>query len=285
MLYLLGAIICGAAIPTIFRWAHIKNLRQAPVLTFNYIMCLIAVIAGFFITNPDISLTFSGAQGKSLALPAVIGVICGVSYFYGFFFYQKAVRASGAAMSSAFEKIGIVIPILLSAAIWKEYPAFLAVAGIVLAIAAILVNYFDFKSFNFSSLHAVLILLSVVSGLSSFINKVFQRYCLAEHEFIFMFFIFVSALMLSLRETLKDKRPDRGEMLTGLLLGIPNMLASFILIRALFSLPAYIVFPMFSAGAIVLALVFSLIFFKDRPTKKQAVSIAMIAAALVLINI
>jgi drug/metabolite transporter (DMT)-like permease len=248
-------------------------------------MCLIAVLVGFFISNPDIRLTFSGEYVKSLALSAAIGSACGMLYYFGFFFYQKAVRISGAAMSSAFGKIGIIIPILLSAVIWKEYPALLAVAGIVLALMAILVNYFDFKSFNFNNLHPVLIIFSIVSGLGSLANKVFQKYCLTEHEFIFMFFIFVSALLLSLKATLREKKPDRHEVLTGLMLGIPNTLTSFFLIRALFSLPAYIVFPMSSAGGIVFALVFSLIFFKDKPTKKQAVTIAMIAAALVMINI
>ena len=285
MLYLLGAIFCSAIIPTIFRFAQIKKCKQAPVLSFNYVMCLLIVAASYFTSKNYLPVNISGEYGRSLILSVAIGIVCGALYYFGFFFYQKSVSVSGAAMSSAFGKMGVIIPVALSAVFWKEYPTWFAAIGIALALCAVALSYFDFKSFSFTKLHLVLIVFFFIGGLADFTNKIFQKYCLAQHEMFFLFFVFLSALIFSLKETISDKKPDKKEILIGLSLGIPNMLTAFFIIRALYLLPAFIVFPMFSGGTILLALILSLILYKDMPSKKQIISIFMIVVALIMLNI
>ena len=218
-------------------------------------------------------------------IAATIGILCGGLYYLGFVFYQKSVRASGVAMSSAFGKMGVIVPVLLSAAVWREYPTIMAVAGILVALFAVFLSFFELKSFSFKNLHSVLLIFFLVGGLGDFSNKVFQKYCLAEHEFVFLFFIFGTALLFSLKPTIKEKKPAPKEILLGVALGIPNMLTSFFLIRSLYALPAYVVFPTFSGGTIVFSLILSLVIYKDKLSARQLISIALIAIAMVLINI
>ena len=288
MIYLTLAIILSATIPNLFKLAQKKECRQPPIITFNYLMCVIIVVANLIINksyNLIVKSNLSSVEASSILIAIIIGVACGGLYYLGFFFYQKSVRASGASLSSAFGKMGIIIPVVLSAIIWREYPTTLAIIGICLALFAIFYTYFDFKSFNFKQIHTVLLIFFLFGGLGDFSNKLFQKYCLEEHNMIFLFFIFVAALLLSLKDMRKIKKPKKEEVLIGLSLGIPNMLTAAFLIKALFVLPAFIVFPMFSGATIIMTMLISAIFYKDIPNKKQLSAILLIVVALVLINI
>ena len=160
MLYLLMAIVCSASIPNLFKLAHKRDCRQAPIITFNYLMCVIIVVASFWFTQSAKQIftpNMSDVARQSLITAVLIGVVCGALYYLGFYYYQKAVRVSGPALSSAVGKTGIIIPIILSVVIWCEYPSFFAIAGICLALFAIFYLYFDFKLFSFNQIHIVLI--------------------------------------------------------------------------------------------------------------------------------
>ncbi|MCK5128272.1 MAG: EamA family transporter [Clostridiales bacterium] len=288
MIDLLIAIVLSAIIPNLFKLAQKKECRQPPIITLNYLMCVVIVIANFFISKSQgaiFGVTLTDVEMNSIILSAVIGVVCGVFYYLGFYFFQKAVRQSGAALSSAFGKMGILVPIILSVIIWREYPKALAVVGICLSVFAIFFTYFDFKSFRFNQIHAVLIVLFLFGGMGDFSNKLFQKYCLQSHSMIFLFFIFVSALLASLKDMKSIKNITKNEFIIGLFLGIPNMLTATFLIRALFALPAFIVFPMFSGATIILAMLLSALFYKEIPSRKQLVAICMIIVALVMINL
>jgi multidrug transporter EmrE-like cation transporter len=67
--------------------------------------------------------------------------------------------------------------------------------------------------------------------------------------------------------------------------GVPNYYSSYLLVIALGKLPAMLVFPAFSIGTILLVTVCSLWFFRERLTKRQAVGLALIGAALALLNL
>ena len=56
----------SAAIPMFFRLAQIKKCRQAPVLTYNYIVCILFVVVLFFISGGSVDITFEGVAGKAL---------------------------------------------------------------------------------------------------------------------------------------------------------------------------------------------------------------------------
>ncbi|WP_270811045.1 SMR family transporter [Hungatella effluvii] len=76
-----------------------------------------------------------------------------------------------------------------------------------------------------------------------------------------------------------------AELLSGITVGVPNYLSSLLLLKAVTKLPAYVVYPCYSVGAVLVVCVVSILFFKDRLTKHQAFGCGVILAALILLNV
>ena len=74
-------------------------------------------------------------------------------------------------------------------------------------------------------------------------------------------------------------------MASGITVGLPNYFSSFMLLRALVTLPALLVYPVFSTGSIVVVMLVSTLLLKERITRRQLLGIALILAALVLLNL
>jgi multidrug transporter EmrE-like cation transporter len=79
--------------------------------------------------------------------------------------------------------------------------------------------------------------------------------------------------------------PKRSELLTGFAVGVPNLFSAFFLISALNNLKTAVVFPIFSAGSIVLITAVGYLFFGEKLKTKEWASILMTVVALILINI
>ena len=75
------------------------------------------------------------------------------------------------------------------------------------------------------------------------------------------------------------------EFSAGAAVGIPNYFSSSFLLKSLSGLPAFVVYPAFSAGTLVLVTVIAIIMFREIPGKKTWIGIGLIAAALILLNI
>ena len=83
----------------------------------------------------------------------------------------------------------------------------------------------------------------------------------------------------------KRERLGWREVLYGCLVGIPNYGSMFFLLRALTQLPAVLVYPTYSAGAILAISLIGVAAFRERPGRRQWAGLTMILAALVLLNL
>ena len=89
-------------------------------------------------------------------------------------------------------------------------------------------------------------------------------------------------LILFLKERQKLTRRD---VLLGIVVGIPNFFSSRLLLEALTKLPAFLVYPCYSVGAILVISVASFILFRERLNRRQLGAVGMILGALVLLNL
>ena len=71
----------------------------------------------------------------------------------------------------------------------------------------------------------------------------------------------------------------------GVALGIPNYFTSRLILGALETVPAVVVFPVYSVGTIVAITLIGLFFYKEKLNRVQVLGIAMILLALVLLNL
>ncbi len=76
-----------------------------------------------------------------------------------------------------------------------------------------------------------------------------------------------------------------GAFFAGIAVGVPNFLASTFLLKALGEIPAFIVYPVASTGALILVTIVGAVFFGERLSRNQLIGVLMILAALVMLNL
>jgi multidrug transporter EmrE-like cation transporter len=303
MIFLLSAIFCSTAIALILKLGEERNYSRHVILSMNYIMATAisiwlvfrkelfksfseATISGFL---HQLKTGYSGTDGflsaqNTAIWSLLIGIPAGVLYYLSFLFYQRSVKASGVGMAGSYAKMGILVPMILSMVFWKEFPGGLQWAGMFLAIAAIaMVNFRFGEKKVYAAMKPALLLLFISCGMAEFSNKLFQRFGMLQMKDLFLFLVFATALLISILSV--RGKPRKSEVLTGLVVGIPNFFASFFLINALSALPASVVFPSYSAGSIALICIGGRVFFNEKLTRKEVASILTTMTALLLINL
>jgi multidrug transporter EmrE-like cation transporter len=122
--------------------------------------------------------------------------------------------------------------------------------------------------------------------MGDFANKIFQNYTILVFKELFLFIIFFTAFILSIYSTIKkNKKITKFDILTGFLVGVPNLFSSYFLILALDSVPTSLAFPIYSAGSIVFISFGSIILFKEKISNKDKVALLIVFTALVLMNV
>lgn len=276
MIYLLAATACSAAIALIFKFSEGKGLNRYAVTSVNY-LAAVAVSAALIASEP---MPFTSWRAGLM-----VGVPAGVCFFMAFLFYQISVRDSGAGLAGMFGKLGILMPMLLSLALWREFPTAIQSMGIALAICAI-VSVSLQGGTDKGQFYGALLALFFFGGLSEFSNKLFQRYGVSSEKAYFLIVVFAVAFLTSLIMTLRHgEKPTRLDLITGAAVGIPNLFSSFFLIRALDFLPTAVVFPVYSAGSMALIILMSRILYGERLHKRSLAAVALTMLALVMINL
>lgn len=301
MINLILAIGFSASIGLIFKITEKNQCNRYMVTCANY---LTATLVSFLMLKnktlfnsqwirgfkEEFKLSMANRQGLSiegsLGLAVVLGIITGVIYLGGIVLYQKNVKDNGASLSATFMKLGIIIPIVLSILFFGEYPKAVAWIGIALSIIAVVIMNLDLKELSLKNVKVSLIVLMLIGGIGDFNSKFFQYYGQAEHKELFLFYIFFTALILSFIIFIVNKGRIRLlDFIMGIIVGIPNMLTSFFLIKALENIPGPIAFSSFSAGTIIIMALGAFAMFKEKLEKKEYVALAIIVMALILVNI
>lgn len=300
MIYLLLSVLCSSSIVLILKYSESRDLNRLAVTTANYVVAfsvsLFFVFQGKLLNTvpstfaqffSDFSNCGTLTESSSLLWAVFTGFFGGILYFGGFIFIQKSIRENGAGITGAVSKIGIFIPMALSIVLWKEYPSAVQWIGIVLAVGAIVLASYDPKEANeVKDLRKSLILTFFVVGLAEFSNKFFQKYALIEFKSLFLFTVFFTAFIISAVFTFLSKRKiEKKDIITGILVGIPNMFTSFFLISALKYIKTTIAFPIYSAGTIIVINLGSYLIFKEKMSKKDLAAIGIIVAAIILMSV
>jgi multidrug transporter EmrE-like cation transporter len=304
LIYLLLAVLCSSSIALIFKYSESNNLNRYIITAVNYLTA--ALISLFFIINKEIIFfdfnnsdfknnfsrvilqgegVFSAQSSQQWA--TVVGLTAGIFFFVSFIYYQKSVRENGVGLAGTFGKLGILIPMLFAILIWREYPNNTQWIGIFLALISIILVNFPFSKNWRKALRFNLLFLFLYGGIAEFSNKIFQKYALVDYKVLFLFWVFFSAFVFSSIYSLKkiDGFPKKREVVIGAAVGIPNLFSSFFLISALNNLNTAVVFPIFSAGSIVLIAAAGYIFFGEELNNKEWISIFLTVLALILVNI
>ena len=301
MIFLLLAVISSASIALVLKLFRSPEGNRYGIIIGNYLTCVLLSL--IFISHKRA--IFSAAPAT-----LICGIAGGVLFVAGLVFLQSSIRVNGAALTSAFSKLGVLVPLVLSFAVFGERPTALEIAGIAVALGAlILINSpgqdseashsdkaIEVHSSAVSAKKAVtysfplLILTFFANGSADSMAKVFESTGDAGEDTIYIFYVFAVAcfisLVLAIIEYRRASHPIKAkELLAGACLGVPNYFSSYFLLNSLERLPSFLVYPVFSTGTILMVTLVSTVFFKERPSARQYLAIGLIVLALVLLNI
>ena len=103
---------------------------------------------------------------------------------------------------------------------------------------------------------------------------------------VVLLYIFLFAGLATLALLVRRHQPLTGrDIFFGVLVGVPNFLSSRLLLAALTQLPAFLVYPSYSVGVILVISVASFFLFQERLNRRQMGAAGMILGALVLLNL
>lgn len=277
MLYLAGAVTASICMTFLMKYSESHGGNRYALNIWNY---LAGAIFSFFLLE-DKTVLWVNDGGITLGLGAVNGflfVICLV-------IMQVSIVKNGAPLTTTFNKLGVLIPTIFSAIVFREIPSLLQMIGLGLAIFAIIYMNKEKKEDRPSFMLGLLLIFGL-GGFIEVLSKLYSHNYDSESQTIYIMYTFFFALLISIIFFLKDKNKMKvQDVILGICVGIPNQLTSLLVLRAASELPAYIVFPTYSAGAIVLVNVINYLVFKETLTKRQYIATGFIGLALIFLNL
>lgn len=282
MVYLILAVLASSAVAIIMRLSEKHAKNSFAMFMANYAVC--SMIA--FALAKDKAI-FAPKEGLSFAL--LLGLGSGCLYLTSLALMKINISRSGVMLTFVFMKLGVLVPAIMAVAIFRESPSALQILGFVLAIAAIIIIYMEPKSERTGSAgkaSILLLVLLVVGGLTESMANIFDKLgspALKDHFLLFNFF---TAFLLSLIVTVfRRERISWKDLAFGAAIGVPNYFATRFLLLSLGSIPAVVVYPIYNVGAIVLISLVGILLFRERLNTRKAIGIAVMIAALILLNL
>ena len=279
MIYLLLAVVCSAAMTLFLKGFRPEKTNRYAIILGNYITC---IMVGFLMLKDKAQVLHPA--GTTL----LYGIIGGILFVFTLVIMQRSIEKNGAILSSAFSRLGLVIPLLMSIALFGEQPKPVQYLGILIVLAAVWIINGQKKDRPASILLLILVLLG--GGLADGMAKIFNQLGDRAQDALYILLVFLTAglitVVLLLDEYKKTGRPGRPrDYLAGIAVGVPNYFSSSLLLRSLASLPAFIAYSVFSVGTVLFITLFSMMVFKEKPGKYQLIGLGLIAVSLVLLNL
>ena len=278
MLYLILAICSSAMISVVMRLSgkYIKN--DLGLTAVNYAVC--TLLAAVY-TGPARLIPVHEGSGFALWL----GVASGGLYLAGLLLLQRNVAMNGVVLAATFMKLGVLVPTALSFLLFGERLSLLQLVGFAAALLAILLIHFDGGGGK-AEKRLLLIIMLLVGGFTDFTSKIFEVWGRTAMKDSYLFYTFLTALILSVGLILYRKQGlGRWELVFGALVGVPNYLCSRFLLLSLDTVPAVVAFPTYSVGAIALVTAAGVFIFREKIGCRRGLALVVIMAALVLLNL
>ena len=281
MLYLILAILSSASIALALRFFRNPAGNRYGIILGNYLSCILLA-----------ALLTPREQSLLQTAPSTLwmGAVSGLFYVAALVLMQSSIHRSGAGLSSAFARLGLLVSLLVSILWFGERPGPTQLLGAALVPTALLLIHGGTREGKAKKGFWLLLLTLLFSGGADAMSKVFEQLGDQSQSTHFFFWLFLTALLLTaglaLAERLRSgKRLQLRELAAGAAVGVPNYFSSWLLLLALQRLPAFLAYPVFSTGTILLVLGASALFFRERLSRRQGLGVGLILAALVLLNL
>ncbi|MFY0683503.1 MAG: DMT family transporter [Balneola sp.] len=279
-LFLGLSAIFSLSVAQVLKFIEIRSLKVLNILVINY---LVAFLISIFSTE------WAGVSVNSGVIPIVIhSAILGFLFIANFMVYSKSIHKNGMGISIAAMRMSLVFPILLSLFVYGESITTGLIIGILLTFVALALLLPPIKKDRSVQLkYAILpVLLFVISGITDSGLKVFEQefsILLDESQFLaslFFFAFLTGSVILFVRKQLSF---IVKEVVYGIILGVVNLYSSYFILKALKEIPGSIAFPLANLSIVFVGTFIGVIFWKDRPDKRQWIGLALASISIFLL--
>lgn len=279
MLNLLLAVLSSALVSVTMRLSKPYVKKETALLAVNYLLCSLLSWqdTGFDVLFPVVT---------GLPTAAVLGIVDGFLFLAGFVLLQWSIRRNGVVLSATFQKLGLLVSMLVSVVCFGEQPAPWHWFAFCMALTAIVLMNYRPGGEKAGSLGGLLLLLLSCGGCDA-MSKVFEVYGSTALSGHFLLYTFLTALGLCILLTASKRQglPGKAEWFFGVIVGIPNYFAAKFLLASLVTLPAVIVYPVYSVATLLAVTFAGIALFREQLEKRQWLAMGMILLSLVLLNI
>ena len=278
MIYLITATLSITILSLTMRKATLNTENLWGVILGNYLTAAI-LTAAITITSP---------QTTPTTFTLALGAITGITYTAGMYLNLTLMGKRGAAITSSMIQLAVIIPITTSVLFYGETITTTQLTGILLAITSLplLASKPNQKLEIDKTILPMILLTILVVGFSQTSSKILIQSGLENQNNYFFLAIFTSASLLVTPIAYRNRNQIKPTDTTyGIGVGTFNLLSNRALLLALTTLPGAIVFPVSSAGSLLMVTIAAIILFKEKTSRANIAGIIMTLIAVVLINI
>jgi drug/metabolite transporter (DMT)-like permease len=201
----------------------------------------------------------------------------------------------GVAVASVSNKLSLVIPVLLAIYLYDERLTTLKIAGIVLALLAVLFTCWPHKDISGSSIHSahgwllmVPLILFLGSGMLDTMIKYVEHHYLDginnDNYFITAFAMagIMGSILLLVQVVAGKQTIDFRAIPAGILIGIPNYFSLWTLVKVLSANPgnSSTIFPIVNIGIVLFSTMAALVLFREKLSKLNWIGVGLAVVAI-----
>lgn len=295
MFFLIGSIFLSTYLAIAFKICDRFSIHAFQAIVFNYFTCL---LTGAFV-NKSVP-----AYVEMMDEPwFVYAAIMGTGFIISFNLIALTVQKNGLAVAAVASKLSLIIPFIASFILYRETAAALKIAGILLALLAVVLTLYPSKitagkeENKSQAVRPGLILLPLVvffaTGLlDTLVKYVEQRFLNAgnSNDFLITTFTvaFVAGFILLITLVVAGKiKFQLKAVLAGVLIGIPNYFSIWCLMKVLKINPgsSSVIFPVNNMGIVLLSALLAWIVFKEKLSRTNWAGIILSVVAIIMIAI
>jgi drug/metabolite transporter (DMT)-like permease len=288
LLFLIGSIILTSWLTISFKFVERFKINNLQAIVFNYITC---VITGS-IVNGGFPIKAIQQNNEWLPWALVMGALF-VSLFNLVAFTAQRIGVSVAVVAY---KLSLIIPFVFSLIYYSEPYTGWKIAGVVLALAAVVLTSYpkekDTQSKGLGLLLwvAPLVLFVGSGGLDAMIKFVEQEFVNENNQDSYLITAFSSAAVvgssiLFYQFVAGKQRFDARAIFAGMAIGIPNYFSIWCLMHALkgYTGNSSAVIPINNMGVVLISAIFAWLVFKEKLSLINWMGIVLSLGAIALI--
>ena len=280
MLLLILAILSSFTIGILIKLNELKGAETRIVLAANYIT---AGMTGW------IFVIFSGNMSVSTST-LLIGGIGGVLWPVMFFLLMWGIRIFGLSIVGSVIRISLVIPVTFAVVFLNESLSKYVVIGIIITFLAfyLLRKPAPDKKVDKRALWFFPLIVAGF-GLTDLWVNIFNNYGIESEKFLFMVLIFTFSALITLTANYAQKiKADKGSVIRGVVLGVPNFFSTYFLMESLktadFVNDSAVAYTLYAAFGVFLAFTAGAVLWKERITIYNILGAAAAICAIILLN-